>query len=147
MTSRRLFALNVAAATATAAPLAQPRQKAALAALQTRAERSAFRETSRYDDVQQFLATVDQASDLPRYTHNYWGLRNRFGILNEAYSYLPVADRVTTTRRFVEEVLGYAHRHAARLRDMAAAADAVPWSASACRYGRQWRALQRKSRS
>src|SRR5262245_15192242 len=25
--------------------------------------------------------------DLPRYSHNYWGLRNRFGILTEAYSY------------------------------------------------------------
>ncbi len=64
--------------------------------------------------------------DLPRYTHNYWGLRNRFGILNEAYSYLTFGERITTTRRFVEEVLAYAHTNAARLRDMAAAADAAP---------------------
>ena len=27
--------------------------------------------------------------DLPRYTHNYWGVRNRIGILSETYSYLP----------------------------------------------------------
>ena len=61
--------------------------------------------------------------DLPRYTHNYWGLRNRFGILSETYSYLPFAERVTNNRRFLEEVLGYAHANAARLRDLAAAAD------------------------
>src|SRR5881409_3001480 len=42
--------------------------------------------------------------DLPRYTHNYWGLRNRFGILSETYSYLPFEDRITTTTRFLEEV-------------------------------------------
>jgi hypothetical protein len=61
--------------------------------------------------------------DLPRYTHNYWGMRNRFGILSETYSYLPFADRVATNRRFLEELLGFAHANAARLRDAAAAAD------------------------
>jgi Zinc carboxypeptidase len=61
--------------------------------------------------------------DLPRYTHNYWGMRNRFGILSETYSYLPFADRVTTNARFLEELLGFAHANAARLRDAAAAAD------------------------
>jgi hypothetical protein len=63
--------------------------------------------------------------DLPRYTHNYWGLRNRFGILSETYSYLPFAERVTNNRRFLEELLGYAHANAARLREMAAAADSA----------------------
>jgi hypothetical protein len=63
--------------------------------------------------------------DLPRYTHNYWGLRNRFGILSETYSYLPFAERVANNRRFLEEVLGDAHANAPRLRDMAAAADAA----------------------
>lgn len=61
--------------------------------------------------------------DLPRYTHNYWGLRNRFGILSETYSYLTFSDRVTTARRFVEEVLGYAHANAAVLMRATAAAD------------------------
>jgi hypothetical protein len=61
--------------------------------------------------------------DLPRYTHNYWGMRNRFGILSETYSYLPFEDRVTTNRRFLEELLGFGHANAARLRDAAAAAD------------------------
>jgi Zinc carboxypeptidase len=60
--------------------------------------------------------------DLPRYTHNYWGLRNGFGILSETYSYLTFADRVVTNQRFLEEVLGYAHAHATRLMETAAAA-------------------------
>ena len=63
--------------------------------------------------------------DLPRYTHNYWGMRNRFGILSETYSYLPFAERVTTNRRFLEEVLGYAHANAAALKSMADTADAA----------------------
>jgi hypothetical protein len=61
--------------------------------------------------------------DLPRYTHNYWGVRNRLGILSETYSYLPFRDRVITNQRFLEEVLGYAHTHAARLKGLVAAAD------------------------
>ena len=63
--------------------------------------------------------------DLPRYTHNYWGLRNRFGILSEVYSYLPFKERVTTNRRFVEEVLAYAHANARALKAATEAADAA----------------------
>ena len=63
--------------------------------------------------------------DLPRYTHNYWGMRNRFGILSETYSYLPFGERVTTNRRFLEEVLGYAHANAAALKKLADTADAT----------------------
>lgn len=63
--------------------------------------------------------------DLPRYTHNYWGVRNRFGILSETYSYLPFAERVTVNRRFLQEVLGYAHANAATLMRLTAAADAA----------------------
>jgi Zinc carboxypeptidase len=61
--------------------------------------------------------------DLPRYTHNYWGIRNRFGILSETYSYLPFRDRVVTNQRFLDEVLTYAHAHAARLLQIATEAD------------------------
>ncbi len=64
----RPFASAVIAAVAVAAPLAQSRPAPPLATLQTRAERSNFTETSRYDDVQQFLAVVDQASDLVHLT-------------------------------------------------------------------------------
>jgi hypothetical protein len=63
--------------------------------------------------------------DLPRYTHNYWGLRNRVGILSETYSYLTFQDRVTTTTRFLEEVLNYARANATNIRKTAEAADAT----------------------
>jgi hypothetical protein len=62
--------------------------------------------------------------DLPRYSHNYWGLRNRLGILSETYSYLTFADRVNVCGRFVEEVLAYAHGNAAELQRVTAEADA-----------------------
>src|SRR5215475_15654344 len=61
--------------------------------------------------------------DLPRYTHNYWGLRNRFGILSETYSYLTFQERVLTASRFVEELLNYAHTNAALIRKVTEDAD------------------------
>ena len=61
--------------------------------------------------------------DLPRYTHNYWGLRNRFGILSETYSYLTFEERTITTTRFLEEILNFAHTNAARIRKAAEDAD------------------------
>lgn len=63
--------------------------------------------------------------DLPRYTHNYWGLRNRFGILSETFSYLTFQDRISTATRFLEEVLGFAHANAARIRKTVEDADAT----------------------
>jgi hypothetical protein len=54
--------------------------------------------------------------DLPRYSHNYWGLRNRIGILSETYSYLTFKDRFITDNRFLEEVLSYAEANAARIK-------------------------------
>src|SRR5262245_31294668 len=62
--------------------------------------------------------------DLPRYTHNYWGLRNRFGILSETYSYLTFQERIATVARFVEEILDFANANAARIRKAAQDADA-----------------------
>src|SRR5262245_5451035 len=62
--------------------------------------------------------------DLPRYSHNYWGIRNRFGILSETYSYLTFQDRIITDTRFLEEVLNFAHTNAARLRKATEDADA-----------------------
>jgi hypothetical protein len=63
--------------------------------------------------------------DLPRYTHNYWGLRNRFGILSEAFSYLTFEDRISVTSRFVEEILNYGHTNAARIRKITEDADST----------------------
>ena len=48
----------------------------------------------------------------PRFNNNYVGLRNRFAILSEAYAYASFKERVAATRRFVEEVLTFAHDRA-----------------------------------
>ncbi len=62
----------------------------------------------------------------PRFSNNYAGLRNRFGILSEAYAYLTFEDRVRATKRFVEEILEFAHAHAGEIADITRAADALP---------------------
>jgi hypothetical protein len=60
----------------------------------------------------------------PRFNNNYIGLRNRFAILSEAYSYASFQDRIVATSRFIEEVVAYAHANAATIRQIAEAADA-----------------------
>ncbi|HUP18411.1 MAG TPA: M14 family metallopeptidase [Gemmatimonadota bacterium] len=62
-------------------------------------------------------------SSEPRYSTNYVGLRNRFGILSEVYSYLPFRDRVLVTRRFVEALLDFAAAHAGEIRRRTEEAD------------------------
>ncbi len=62
----------------------------------------------------------------PRFNNNYVGLRGRFAILSEAYSYLPFGERIRATRRFVERVLDFAALHAPDLRAATAASDALP---------------------
>jgi hypothetical protein len=53
------------------------------------------------------------------------GLRNRFGILSEAYSYASFRERVQATLAFVEANLDHAHRHAGMLARITEAADGV----------------------
>jgi hypothetical protein len=62
----------------------------------------------------------------PRFTTNYLGLRNRFGILSEAYSYATFEDRILAHGRFVEAVIDFAFANATRVRRAVEAADAVP---------------------
>ena len=50
-----------------------------------------------------------------RYGTTYVGLRNRLGILSEAYSYAPFKDRVLATRDFVRACLNQAAAHKADL--------------------------------
>lgn len=61
----------------------------------------------------------------PRFNNNYAGLRNRFAILSEAYAYLSFEDRVISSRRFVEEILDFAHDNARVIRSMVEDADRV----------------------
>lgn len=60
---------------------------------------------------------------LASYNNNYLGLRNRFGLLSEAYSYATFEDRIKATNYFLEETIGWAYSHATQIRRMTAAAD------------------------
>ncbi len=62
----------------------------------------------------------------PRFSNNYLGLRNRFGILSEAYSYATFEDRVRASLWFVEEILDFAEQHAGEIRRLTAEADRLP---------------------
>lgn len=64
-------------------------------------------------------------SHQPRFGNNYEGLRNRFGLLSEAYAYLPFEDRIDVTRRFVEALLDYVTAHASEIRRLTEVADAM----------------------
>ncbi len=60
---------------------------------------------------------------LPRYNSNYIGLRNRFALLSEAYSYASFQDRIKATDYFLEETIDWAYRHAGEIRRTTEAAD------------------------
>lgn len=60
-----------------------------------------------------------------RYSTSYVGLRNRIGILSEAYAYAPYRERVLATRDFVRCCLNYAAANRERIRRLLAEADAA----------------------
>jgi len=62
----------------------------------------------------------------PRFTTNYVGLRNRFGILSEAYAYASFEERIRAHQLFVEALLDYSAVHATRLRGIVERADRRP---------------------
>ncbi len=45
----------------------------------------------------------------PRFVTNFAGIRNRVGILSEAYSYATFEDRILASERFVEAILDFLH--------------------------------------
>jgi Zinc carboxypeptidase len=59
----------------------------------------------------------------PRFGTNYGGLRNRFAILSEAYSYLTFEERIRVTKDFVDQVLGWAVARSTSIRRVTEAAD------------------------
>ncbi|HET6396290.1 MAG TPA: M14 family metallopeptidase [Pseudoxanthomonas sp.] len=60
----------------------------------------------------------------PRFSHGYFLLRNRLGMLVETHSWKPYPERVRITRNAVVSVLEQAARHGARWKRLAEAADA-----------------------
>jgi hypothetical protein len=61
---------------------------------------------------------------LARYGTNYYGLRNRIGILSEAFSHDPFARRVASTYDFVSEILSYLAEHKAEIMNLGKQGDA-----------------------
>ncbi len=59
----------------------------------------------------------------PRYGVNYFGLRNRIGVLSEAYSYCDFATRIAATRAFVLTLLAGAAERADEIDAQCRAAD------------------------
>jgi hypothetical protein len=60
----------------------------------------------------------------PRYTHTYFGIRNRLGILSETYSYATFEDRIKADYWFLEEIVNFAAKNGDAIRKVTAAADA-----------------------
>src|SRR5437868_7859909 len=59
----------------------------------------------------------------PRFGNNYAGLRNRFTILSEAYSYIDFHARVAVTYEFLHEILSAVGKHGKKMMRIAARAD------------------------
>ena len=53
---------------------------------------------------------------VPRFHNNYVGLRNRFALLSEAYSYATFEDRIKVTNYFLEETLNYLQQNVEKIR-------------------------------
>jgi hypothetical protein len=60
----------------------------------------------------------------PRFGNNYVGLRNRFTILLEAYSYIDFRARIEVTVQFLHEILDAVTKHGRRMQKLADRADA-----------------------
>ena len=60
---------------------------------------------------------------VPRFHSNYVGMRNRFALLSEAYSYLTFEDRIKATTAFLEGALTFAHQHASQIKRVVEDAD------------------------
>jgi hypothetical protein len=59
----------------------------------------------------------------PRFGNNYAGLRNRFTILSEAYSYIDFRARVEVTYEFLKEILAATQKDGKKMMRLAALAD------------------------
>jgi len=74
-------------------------------------------------------------SPQPRVGFNYVGLRNRFCILSEAYSYLDFRRRIAVTEAFVTEILKYTAANGAEIRRLTREADVRMIALSRNDYG------------
>ena len=61
----------------------------------------------------------------PRFSHDYWAVNGRFGMLVETHSWKPYAHRVKTTRNVLEGSLKFVAAHSAAMQAAVKAADAA----------------------
>ena len=61
---------------------------------------------------------------MPYYSTNYWGLRNRFAILNENYSYADYKTRIEACYRFIQLILEYTNKNSKEMIKLIREADA-----------------------
>ena len=59
----------------------------------------------------------------PRYLVNYFGIRNRLGILNENYIYADFKSRVLGCYNLIHSLLDYAATHCIEIKNLIAEAD------------------------
>ncbi len=67
----------------------------------------------------------------PRYSTEYVGLRGKFAILSESYSYLDYKGRIDATKRFVAECTDYFSRHKNDIKAMVRS-ESEQWIARSC---------------
>jgi hypothetical protein len=60
----------------------------------------------------------------PYYSTNYWGLRNRFAILNENYAYADYKTRIQACYHFIEHILEYTNNNGMQMLDLIRSIDA-----------------------
>lgn len=71
----------------------------------------------------------------PRFGNNYCGLRNRFVILSEAYSYIDFRARIEVTYQFLWSILGAVKKYAKDMVKIAARTDEEAWEGNVKELG------------
>lgn len=128
------YALTYSPPLTPAAPLAGYTQSVWLPLLRERMRARRGFETFDYGNFltdERALAAPTEAAEgwatydhRPRYSTNYYGMRNGIGILSEGYSHDPFARRVASTSAFVREILSLTAERASEIARLRAAAAA-----------------------
>lgn len=128
------YALTYSPPLTPAAPLASYTQSVWLPLLRERMRARHGFETFDYGNFltdERALAAPTQAAEgwatydhRPRYSTNYYGMRNGIGILSEGYSHDPFARRVASTGAFVREILSLTAERGAEVARLRATATA-----------------------
>lgn len=109
-----------------AGPLIDFERKKLLPEIRARMRSEHGKETYYYGNFQNQLQPEEgwfTFESTPRFGNNYVGLRNRFTILSEAYSYIDFRARVEVTYQFIHQILRAVQRNGRAMRRLAERAD------------------------